>query len=169
LARLIYETGADIPSEALFLEYQEETGAVLTPKMFPRTNGTTYVTAMPSSQSPLPLDPADVAPDQGAIERLQAACARLSPALCEARIVARQACHRPATQDGLPLIGRVPGVTGAYIATGHGIWGILNAPATGEALSELIVDGAARSTDLIPFDPGRLRPLDPAQLPLPAA
>jgi glycine/D-amino acid oxidase-like deaminating enzyme len=59
------------------------------------------------------LDPAAVAPDPGAIERLQAACVRLSPALGEARIVARQACHRPVTQDGLPLIGRVPGVAGA--------------------------------------------------------
>jgi glycine/D-amino acid oxidase-like deaminating enzyme len=164
---LIYDTGADIPGEALFVAYQEETGTVLTPKVFPRADGTTYVTVL-SSQSPLPPDPADVAPDPGAIERLQAACARLSPALSEARIIARQACHRPTTQDNLPLIGRAPGVARAYIATGHGVWGILNAPATGEALSELIADGAARSTDLTPFDPGRLRPLDPAQLPLPA-
>jgi glycine/D-amino acid oxidase-like deaminating enzyme len=68
------------------------------------------------------------------------------------------------TRDGLPLIGKVPGVEGAYIATGHSVWGILNAPATGEAMAELIVDGAAHTVDLVPFDPGRLRPLDPAQL-----
>jgi glycine/D-amino acid oxidase-like deaminating enzyme len=37
---------------------------------------------------------------------------------------------------------------------------VLNAPATGEALAELIVDGAASTTDLRPFDPGRLRPLN---------
>ena len=66
------------------------------------------------------------------------------------------------TQDGLPLIGKVG--EGAYVATGHSVWGILNAPATGEALAELIADGAARSTDLAPFDPRRLRPLDPALL-----
>jgi glycine/D-amino acid oxidase-like deaminating enzyme len=70
----------------------------------------------------------------------------------------------PLTQDGLPLIGKVPSVEGAYVATGHNVWGILNAPATGEALAELIVDGVARSTDLTPFDPIRLRPLDPALL-----
>jgi glycine/D-amino acid oxidase-like deaminating enzyme len=58
----------------------------------------------------------------------------------------------------------VPGVEGAYIATGHSVWGILNAPATGEALAELILDSAARTIDLAPFDPGRLRPLDPARL-----
>ena len=62
------------------------------------------------------------------------------------------------------LIGKVPHCAGAYVATGHNVWGILNAPATGEALAELITDGAARSTDLGPFDPGRLPVLDPAML-----
>ena len=91
-------------------------------------------------------------------------CARLSPALGAARVLASQACHRPVTQDGLPLIGRVPGLEGAYVATGHSVWGILNAPATGEAVAELILDGAARTVDLASFDPARLAPLDPAQL-----
>jgi len=36
------------------------------------------------------------------------------------------------------------------------VWGILNAPATGEAMAELIVDGAARTVDLSPFDPTRM-------------
>ena len=62
--------------------------------------------------------------------------------------------------DGLPLIGQVPQIEGAYVATGHSVWGILNAPATGEALAELIAEGGARSTDLRPFDPARLRPLN---------
>jgi glycine/D-amino acid oxidase-like deaminating enzyme len=75
------------------------------------------------------------------------------------RVLARQACYRPVTRDGLPLIGPVPGVQGAYVATGHSVWGILNAPATGEAMAELIVDGSARTIDLSPFDPARLTPL----------
>jgi len=50
----------------------------------------------------------------------------------------------------------VPGVDGAYVATGHSVWGMLNAPATGEAMSELILDGAAQRVDLAPFAPGRL-------------
>jgi hypothetical protein len=41
---------------------------------------------------------------------------------------------------------------------------MLNAPATGEAMSELILDGGARHVDLAPFAPGRLPPLDPARL-----
>jgi glycine/D-amino acid oxidase-like deaminating enzyme len=113
---------------------------------------------------PLPVDPAQVAPDPGAIKRLRAMCRALSPVLGAAKIIAAQACCRPVTADGLPLIGPVPGVAGAYLATGHSVWGILNAPATGEAMAELIVDGAAHTVDLAPFDPGRLPPLDPARL-----
>jgi glycine/D-amino acid oxidase-like deaminating enzyme len=160
---LIFATGAAIPAEALFLEYQEASGEVLTPELFARADGTTWICAI-SSTEPLPVDPANVAPDEGAHERLEAMCRNISPALAEAPIVARQACFRPVTEDGLPLIGRVPGVAGAYVATGHSVWGMLNAPATGEAMAELILDGSAARVDLAPFAPERLSALDPAQL-----
>lgn len=152
---LVFETGTRIPPEALFLECQEGMGASSSPEVFPRADGTTYVCAI-SSESPLPVDPVAVTPDPGAIERLQGICAQLSPVLAGSKVLAQQACYRPVTQDGLPLIGPVPGLEGAYIATGHSVWGILNAPATGEAMAELILDGATRTVDLAPFDPGRL-------------
>ena len=152
---LVYDTGRDVPADALFLEHRDESGNELTVEVFPRADGSTHVTAF-SGPATLPLDPADVAPEPDAIERLQAICEKLSPAFRENRIIARQACFRPITRDFLPLIGRVPHVEGAYIATGHNAWGILNAPATGEALSELIVDGRSRAVDLSPFDPVRL-------------
>jgi glycine/D-amino acid oxidase-like deaminating enzyme len=160
---LVFDTGTTVPAEAVFLECREQHGGVQSPEPFPRSDGTTYVCAI-SSEEPLRLDPAQVAPDPGAIERLGAMCTSFSPALVPAKILARQACFRPVTSDGLPLIGAVPGITGAYVATGHSVWGILNAPATGEAISELIVDGAAHTVDLSPFDPGRLAPLDPTRL-----
>jgi glycine/D-amino acid oxidase-like deaminating enzyme len=157
---LVYHTGTGVPAEALFLDYQEGGGNAVTIEVFPRADGSTHITAF-SAQTPLPRDPADVEPDPGAITRLQTICERLSPAFRSDRIIARQACFRPVTQDGLPLIGRVPGGEGAYIATGHSVWGILNAPATGEALAQLVANGVAQTTDLTPFDPARLRPLDP--------
>jgi glycine/D-amino acid oxidase-like deaminating enzyme len=160
---LVYDLGADVPAEALFLEAQEESGTVVTVEVFPRADGSTHVTAF-SDEALLPLDPAAVTPDPSAIDRLQAVCERLSPLFRAEKIIARQACFRPVTQDGLPLIGKVRGCEGAYVASGHNVWGILNAPATGEALAELIADGEARSTDLTPFDPIRLRPLDPSLL-----
>ncbi|MGH6814898.1 MAG: NAD(P)/FAD-dependent oxidoreductase [Hyphomicrobiaceae bacterium] len=157
---LVFETGTQISADALFLEYPEEDGTVSSPEVYPRSDGTTYVCAI-SSTSPLPADPVAVAPDAGAAERLHAMCNRLSPVLAASKVLVRQACHRPVTQDGLPLIGAISGLEGAYVATGHSVWGILNAPATGEAMAELIVDGIARTVDLARFDPARLAPLDP--------
>jgi glycine/D-amino acid oxidase-like deaminating enzyme len=151
---LIFRTGDAIPAEALFLEYQEESGEVLTPEVFARADGTVWACAV-SSTSPLPIDPARVAADEGAHERLERLCRSLSPAIADAPVVARQACFRPVTEDGVPLIGAVQGVTGAYVATGHSVWGMLNAPATGEAMAELILDGATRHVDLARFAPRR--------------
>jgi glycine/D-amino acid oxidase-like deaminating enzyme len=160
---LVFETGTKVPPEALFLEVREATGAMQSPELFPRSDGTTYVCAI-SSESPLPVDPAAVSPDPGAIARLERMCSEMSPVLASSKTLARQACYRPVTRDGLPLIGRVPGVEGAYVATGHSVWGILNAPATGEAMADLIIDGTAHSVDLAPFDLGRIPPFDPTRL-----
>jgi len=160
---VVLETGRAGPADALFLEYREASGEILAPEVFPRADGTIWVGAI-STAAPVPVDPADVAHDNGAHARIEALCRMISPTLAAAPIKARQACFRPVTEDGLPLIGAVPGIDGAYVATGHSVWGMLNAPATGEAMTELILDGAARHVDLTPFAPGRLRPLDPARL-----
>lgn len=154
---LVFRTGDAVPAEALFLEYEEAAGEMLTPEIFARADGTVWACAV-SSTAALPADPADVSADQGAHERLEALCRAVSPVLAAAPIVARQACFRPVTEDGLPLIGAVPGVPGAFVATGHSVWGMLNAPATGEAMAGLILDGASPSVDLRPFAVGRLGP-----------
>jgi glycine/D-amino acid oxidase-like deaminating enzyme len=160
---VVYDTGGDVPPEALFLDDHDEDGAAVTVEVFPRADGSTHLCAL-SDIVPLPLDPADVAPEAEAIMRLEQIGERLSPLLARERIIARQACFRPVTEDGLPLIGKVPRSEGLYVATGHNVWGILNAPATGEALAALIADGASDRVDLSPFDPVRLRALDPSLL-----
>jgi glycine/D-amino acid oxidase-like deaminating enzyme len=159
---IVYDLGTDVPADALFLEHEDEGGAVSI-EVFPRADGSTHVTAL-SDIAPLPIDPAAVTPDSEAIARLQAISERLSPLFRADKIIAQQACFRPVTQDGLPLIGRVPQSEGLYVATGHNVWGILNAPATGEAMAQLIAEGTTRDIDLAPFDPGRLPPLDPSLL-----
>lgn len=151
---LIFDTGRDLPPEALFLEHRDADGVVSSPEIFPRADGTTYIAAI-NSETPLPVNPADVAPDPGALDRLYAIAAAASPILARSKVLSRQACYRPITRDGLPLIGAVPGLTGAYVATGHSVWGILNAPATGEAMAELILDGRATTVPLAAFDPTR--------------
>ena len=156
---VIFKSGAEVTPHALFVECEAADGAVDTPEVFPRPDGTTYVCGL-SSQEALPLDPADVATDARATARLKAMTATFAPALARAEVLAAQACYRPVAHDGLPLIGPVRGLEGAFVATGHSVWGMLNAPATGEALAALIVDGASRSVDLAPFNLARLPPLE---------
>lgn len=69
-------------------------GAVLTVEIFPRADGSTYITAL-SDQAPLPIGPAAVMPDPSEIDRLQIICERLSPVFRSERIIARQACIHP--------------------------------------------------------------------------
>lgn len=144
---------------ALFVEFEAADGEVATPEVMPRTDGTTYVCGL-SSESPLPIDPAEVVEDDGATDRLRAITAAFAPALGATEVLAAQACYRPITTDGIPVIGQVPGVAGAYVATGHSVWGMLNGPATGEAIAELIIDGAATTVNIAPFDPARLPVFD---------
>ena len=61
---------------------------------------------------------------------------------------------RPATPDGLPLIGALPALEGVYLATGHGMLGVTLAPATAALLAPLVLHGHA-APELAPFDPGR--------------
>jgi glycine/D-amino acid oxidase-like deaminating enzyme len=145
----------DVPADALFVDYRAADGRNLEPEIFPRPDGEVYVCGM-SDPAPLPDSPEAVEVSEASCATLARAAGRVSTALASARIARRQACYRPVTDDGLPLIGRMVGVAGAYVATGHGPWGILNAPATGQALAELITEGAASLVDLRPFDPARL-------------
>jgi D-amino-acid dehydrogenase len=61
---------------------------------------------------------------------------------------------RPATPDGLPLIGALPGLDGLYLATGHGMLGVTLGPATADLLAPLVLEGRA-APELAPFDPAR--------------
>jgi glycine/D-amino acid oxidase-like deaminating enzyme len=146
---------ADVPAHALFMDYRTADGRALEPEIIPRPDGTVYVCGMADRQ-PLPESAEGVEVSDAGCAVLARAAGRVAAALAAAPIERRQACYRPITEDGIPLIGRVPGAAGAYVATGHGPWGMLNAPGTGLALAELITEGAARSLDLAPFDPARL-------------
>ena len=145
----------DMPAHALFVDYRTAEGRALEPEIFPRAKGEVYVCGM-ADPAPLPDSPDEVVVNAALCDVLARAAGRVSTALASAAITRRQACYRPVTDDGLPLIGPVPGARGAFVATGHGPWGMLNGPATGYALAELIVTGAS-SLDLAAFDPRRLR------------
>lgn len=157
---LVFRPREAVTPHALFVDMATPDGEQHTPEVFPRPDGTTYVCGL-RGHDPLPVDPAEVAPEDGALEQLRDMTAQFSPTLGEAEVISTQACYRPITADGLPLMGQVDGITGAYVATGHGVWGMLNGPASGEAMAELIVDGRS-NIDLSAFAPGRMAA---AQLP----
>jgi glycine/D-amino acid oxidase-like deaminating enzyme len=75
------------------------------------------------------------------------------PAMADAQVAHQTACLRPLASDGLLVLGRVPGLEHAYVATGAGRKGILFGPAMGRAIADLIVSGSAE-IDLTPSPPG---------------
>jgi glycine/D-amino acid oxidase-like deaminating enzyme len=152
-----------LPPEAIFAEFEDGDGDVLTPEIVPRADGTLYICGLAGVDA-MPVDPARVGPEAGGAEKLRDVTRALVPGLEDADLIASQACYRPITADGLPLIGPVPGLRNAYVATGHSVWGMLNAPGTAIALSDLMLTGKSPRIDLTPFAPDRLAPLDPADL-----
>jgi glycine/D-amino acid oxidase-like deaminating enzyme len=146
-----------VTATALFTHVKEDAAGVLhEPEIYPRLHGDVYVCGEPDD-SPVPEDPASVSVSVDACGRIIHQCSVVASCLESAEVSARQACFLPLSLDGVPLIGGVPGVAGAVVATGHSCWGILNAPATGLSVSELLLDGAASCVDLAPFALGRMR------------
>jgi glycine/D-amino acid oxidase-like deaminating enzyme len=82
------------------------------------------------------------------------------PGIATATIGAHRVCARPLSIDGRPLVGRVPGVDGLWVAAGHGPWGISTGPASGRLLADLLdgrVAAPPRALDPARFPPPRLR------------
>ncbi|CAL9002241.1 unnamed protein product [Prunus brigantina] len=146
-----------ITPHALFLSYYpSQGGKPLDPEVYPRPTGEVYVCGM-SAEAEIPDDPEQIVGNPESIEVLKGVASSVSSHLREgeAQVKAEQACFLPCTDDGAPVIGEVPGVKGCYVATGHNCWGILNGPATGAAVAELVLDGKASIVDLSRFSPAR--------------
>lgn len=86
---------------------------------------------------------ASINADAARVERLKAGAVRAVPALASSAETERWAGLRPATADGLPIIGEGPdGPRGLHYALGHYRNGVLLAPATAAMLAAHIVHGA---------------------------
>ena len=101
----------------------------------------------------LPDDPKDVEFLADKCKKLKDNLETMCPSTKGSEVLKEQACYLPCTSNGAPIIGAIPGYEGAYIATGHTCWGILNGPATGKAMAELIWKGKAECVDLALFQP----------------
>ena len=85
-----------------------------------------------------------------AISRLRLDAEALVPALSGLPLSSAWSGLRPASADGLPILGRLPHWDNAYTATGHGRNGILLAPQTADLLTACILDGQDPPTSFSP-------------------
>ena len=88
------------------------------------------------------------------VAAIRRAASRYVPNVDAGRAQVEWTGMRPLTPDGLPAIGRAPGLDNVFVATGHAMLGVTLAPVTGAAIGELVA-GDRSSFDLVPFDPGR--------------
>ena len=61
---------------------------------------------------------------------------------------------RPMCIDDVPLIGRIPGRDGLWLATGHGMMGVSMSAATGQLVADLMT-GRNPAVDPAPYSPAR--------------
>ncbi|MBW3598358.1 MAG: glycine oxidase ThiO [Planctomycetes bacterium] len=83
----------------------------------------------------------------------------LAPALADAEIERTWAGLRPGTFDGLPYLGRAPGLENVFIAAGHFRSGLHLSAATAVEMARLICS-EPNQIDLSPFHIGRRRDFD---------
>lgn len=84
------------------------------------------------------------------LSKLEDFARQLTPALCETTIRDAWSGLRPASGDGLPYIGRAPGVHNMYVSTGHFRAGLQLASGSAVLLANLIT-GLPTPVDLEPF------------------
>jgi glycine/D-amino acid oxidase-like deaminating enzyme len=90
---------------------------------------------------------------QGEAQRLFAKVSSAIAGAEAARLEFHAVTERPTPQDGHPMIGRLPGIEGAYLVVTHS--GITLAPAIGQFVVDEILAGR-RDALLEPFKPDRL-------------
>ncbi|MBD9489422.1 FAD-binding oxidoreductase [Ensifer sp. ENS11] len=92
--------------------------------------------------------------DIDAVSRILRDAVALVPGLADVRLLRSFAGVRTAVIDGLPLVGRLPHLINAYVATGFEGDGICLGPITGKAISQMVC-GETPDMSLAAFDPAR--------------
>jgi D-amino-acid dehydrogenase len=97
-------------------------------------------------------------PDYRRADALLAKAQRLLPGL-EPGQHERWMGHRPSLPDSMPVIGRAPRASNAYLAFGHGHVGLTAAAPTGEIVADLVA-GRTPFMNVAPFAAERFRRVD---------
>jgi D-amino-acid dehydrogenase len=90
------------------------------------------------------------------IMEVLAEAVRVAPGLGGASLAEVRVGLRPVSPDGLPILGRAPGIANLHLATGHGAVGLQLGPFSGKVIADAITRGDP-GVDLAPFAPDRWR------------
>ena len=126
------------------------------PEIYSRPDATIYSCGPSDTDVPLPETSDSVDIDQEACNVIYKDISSISREIREGEVLIKQACYRPIVvgrkREIGPLIGQT-GIKALWLAAGHDSWGVQNGPATGKVMSEMILDGQARSADVSTLDP----------------
>jgi glycine/D-amino acid oxidase-like deaminating enzyme len=133
------------------------------PEIFSRLGGEIYIAGVNSSSIPLPEIATESRIEEPSILKLEAAAEKLLGIPGDSgdlEIVRKGLCFRPVTDNGTPILARIPdeklGVDvktrggsdgGVFLAAGHGPWGISMSVGTGKVMAEMI-QGLPMSADV---------------------
>lgn len=129
------------------------------PEVYPRPDGTAYCCGFPDPPIRVTEEPGKEEVRQEKVdeivEAVRAVSGGVSGILGSVPDIV-QSCYLPTTPDNIPMMGHVEGQDSCFVAAGHGCWGILMGPASGEAMASLLVAGkSTKYVDLRLFRPER--------------
>ena len=129
---------------------------LVTPEIYARPGNEVYACGEGDTLVPLPATTKDVETDLKRCQDIADYVGSISDELRDGEVTVRQACYLPNVEAGAgskgPLIGKTK-IGGLVLATGHTCWGIQNGPGTGKLVSELVMDGEAKSANIRSLDP----------------
>ena len=147
-ARTIVMTGPlpDIPPDRPFVEdenaewyFRPETGGVL------------------MGMGNVPAKSPEAQLDNEMVNRIVDYAVQRVPVLEKATLLTAWSGVRPLTADGRPILGAVPRVEGFLLNVGWGGFGIIQSPAAGQLMAELIHDGHTSTFESQEFGLKRFR------------
>ena len=89
------------------------------------------------------------------LETLIERAAKRVPALEKAEVLRGVTGVYDMTPDSRPLLGEIPGISGLHVCAGFSGMGFKISPAVGLVMSELLLDGQAKTIDITSFRPSR--------------
>lgn len=138
---------------AIFTEYKTDQ-SYISPEVYARKDEV-FVCGEGDSAVDVPETTDDVEVVKSKCDELFKQVGKMSPMLRKGRILKRQACYLPVLDvpsSSGPLIGET-NVENLFLCSAHSCWGINNAPGSGKVMSELLLEGKAKSANIKSLDP----------------